>query len=275
MVRIGVVYSIVRDLCNKDQKGFVTPAVFNTLAEVAQLNVYNEMFNELKLATRLRRSGSDAGRDKSAYKMVEEDLSHFIRTHLLNVGQEELGEDGTLTPDDLVLNAEGGPIQATDANGNLLFDADGLAVLLLKESVASVLKPSDLSRIISMNVFDTNTSVEIIYDAEKAKRVLNSNLSTPTEDFPVALIDGDNIDIFPQTISSDINIKYYRLPETPIYTVSEISDGFIIENQAGSVDFELPPHYLRELVGEIVRMIGVRLRDDVLTQYGVAETTNN
>ena len=91
----------------------------------------------------------------------------------------------------------------------------------------------------------------------------------------MALIDGANIDIFPQTISSDINIKYYRLPVTPIYTVSEISDGFIIENQAGSVDFELPPHYLRELVGEIVRMIGVRLRDDVLTQYGVAETTNN
>jgi hypothetical protein len=27
-------------------------------------------------------------------------------------------------------------------------------------------------------------------------------------------------------------------------------------------------------VGEIARMIGVRLRDDVLMQYGVAETTN-
>ena len=49
MIRIGVVYNTVRDLCNKDQKGFVTPAVFNTLAEVAQMNIYNEMFNELKL----------------------------------------------------------------------------------------------------------------------------------------------------------------------------------------------------------------------------------
>ena len=224
MVKVGVVYSIVRDLCNKDQKGFVTPAVFNTLAEAAQINVYNEMFNELKLATRLRRSGSDAGRDKSAYKMVEEDLSHFISTRVLDVADENLDD---------------------------------------AEEVARVSKPPNLSRIISMHLFETNTSLEILYDAEKAKRVLNSNLSTPTEGFPVALISGYNIDIFPQTISEDVVINYYRVPTPPFYAVTEISDGFVIEDITNSRDFELPDHYLTELVGEIARMIGVRLRDDV------------
>ena len=225
MVKVGVVYSIVRDLCNKDQKGFVTPAVFNTLAEAAQMNVYNEMFNELKLATRLRRSGSDAGRDKSAYKMVEEDLSYFIETSLL-------------TEIDDVLAG----------------------------------KPDDLSRIISMHVEDT--SVEIIYDAEKLRRVLNSNLSAPTEDFPVALVGSNTIDVFPEEIADDVVITYYRYPVPPLYSVTQISDGFAIEDITNSIDFELPDHYLTELVGEIARMIGVRLRDDVLMQYGVAETTN-
>ena len=257
MLKVGAVYSIVRDLCNKDQKGFVTPAVFNTLAEAAQMNVYNEMFNELKLATRLRRSGSDAGRDKSAYKMVEEDLSYFIETRVLEVSGEE--------PE----------VQDTDENGNPLFEDDNVTpIMVAVEEVASAAKPADLSRIISMNVFETNTSVEIIYDAEKAKRVLNSNLSAPTEEFPVALIEGSRIEIFPQTISSDINIKYYRKPEKPAYSVLEISDGFAIQNLNTSKDFDLPDHYLTEVVGEIARMIGVRLRDDVLTQYGVAETTN-
>jgi hypothetical protein len=225
MVKVGVVYSIVRDLCNKDQKGFVTPAVFNTLAEAAQMNVYNEMFNELKLATRLRRSGSDAGRDKSAYKMVEEDLSYFIETSLL-------------TEIDDVLAG----------------------------------KPDDLSRIISMHVEDT--SVEIIYDAEKLRRVLNSNLSAPTEDFPVALVGSNTIDVFPEEIADDVVLTYYRYPVAPLYSVTQISDGFAIEDITNSIDFELPDHYLTELVGEIARMIGVRLRDDVLMQYGVAETTN-
>lgn len=225
MVKVGVVYSIVRDLCNKDQKGFVTPAVFNTLAEAAQMNVYNEMFNELKLATRLRRSGSDAGRDKSAYKMVEEDLSYFIETSLL-------GEiDGVLAG-----------------------------------------KPDNLSRIISMHTEDEGVSVEIIYDAEKLRRVLNSNLSAPTEEFPVALVGSNTIDVFPEGVEAEVT--YYRYPVAPLYSVTQISDGFAIEDITNSIDFELPDHYLTELVGEIARMIGVRLRDDVLMQYGVAETTN-
>lgn len=247
MVNIGVVYNIVRDLCNKDQKGFVTPAVFNTLAEAAQMNIYNEMFNELKLATKLRRAGSDAGRDKSAYKMVEEDLSYFIKSTTLNVAGEE---DSTIT---------------TDAEGN--------QVVTEVEQVARVSKPYDLSKVISMSVFDTNTSVEIIYDAEKAKRVLNSNLSAPSEAFPVALFSGYYIDIFPQTISSDILMTYYRKPVAPLYRSFTVG-GVTFHDEGDSVNFELPDHYLTEVVAEIVRMIGVRLRDDVLTKYGIAETTS-
>ena len=166
------------------------------------------------------------GRDKSAYKMVEEDLSYFIKTSFL----ENLDE--------------------------------GL----------DVGKPGDLSRIISMHVEDT--SVEIIYDAEKLRRVLNSNLSAPTQDFPVALVGSNTIDVFPEEIGDDVVITYYRYPVPPLYSVTQISDGFAIEDTINSIDFELPDHYLTELVGEIARMIGVRLRDDVLMQYGVAETTN-
>ena len=47
MISVIEVYNTVRDLCNKDQKGFVTPRVFNTFAEIAQQNVFNEMFQEL------------------------------------------------------------------------------------------------------------------------------------------------------------------------------------------------------------------------------------
>ena len=56
--------------------------------------------------------------------------------------------------------------------------------------------------------------------------------------------------------------------------MTEISDGFVIEDITSSTNFELPDHYLTELVGEIARMIGVRLRDDVLMQYGTAEITS-
>lgn len=262
MVSVIKVYEAVRDLCNKDQKGFVSPSVFNRFASLAQDNIFNEMFNELKLASKLRQSGSDAGRDKSAYKMIEEDLSHYLGRAVLNVAGEE--------PDEVVGYDE--------ASSEFIYSP--------VEEVAIFPVPSFVHRIVSMSVNDTNTSVEIIYDAEKSKRVLNSNLSAPTEEFPVALVVDRNIEIFPQTISSDIDLLYYRKPasfspsgvldlgDSPSYSSLSISDGFVIADQDNCYDFDLPSHYFPEVVAEIARMIGVRLRDDVISQYGVAETTN-
>ena len=259
MVSVIRVYEAVRDLCNKDQKGFITPAVFNRFAAVAQQNVFNEMFNELKLATKLRRSGSDAGRDKSAYKMVEEDLSFFVNSVVLNVAEEE----GEIT----------------------VQDDEGAEIQQFKHEVAISNKPTNLSKIISMTVVD-GPPVEIIYDLEKAERVLNSNLSAPTESYPVALVNARTIEIFPQTISNDVQMRYYRNPRSmdsvgkidnsnfPKYGAQTISDGFVVADLASCYDFELPGHYFPELVGEIARMIGVRLRDDVIAQYGVSETNN-
>ena len=99
MIDVAYVYNTVRDIANKDQKGFVTPAVFNTFARLAQENIFNEMFSELKLATRLRGSTSDAGRDKSAYKQVEEDLSYFVtRQRLENSEDDTVLDNGILIP---------------------------------------------------------------------------------------------------------------------------------------------------------------------------------
>lgn len=259
MISVIKVYEAVRDLCNKDQKGFISPSVFNRFAEVAQLNVFNEMFDELKLAAKIRQSGSDAGRDKSAYKMLEEDLSNYIGRVKLNVAGEE--------PNTYVLDSTGGAIEVP------------------VEEVAEFQRPAFVHKIISMYVDETNTSVEIITDEEKARRVLNSNLSAPTEDFPVALFSSNKIMIFPQTISSDVNLVYYRRPgsmsstgaygdQPPSYASISISDGFLLPDEASSRNFDLPSQYFSEVVAEIARMIGVRLRDDVLSQYGIAETTN-
>ena len=47
MISVIEVYNAVRDLANKDQKGFVSPKVFNSFASIAQENVYLEMYSEL------------------------------------------------------------------------------------------------------------------------------------------------------------------------------------------------------------------------------------
>jgi len=79
MVSVLQVYTALKDLANKEQKGFITPQVFNSFAALAQMNIYNEMFSELVDAKRLSRQNFDPGRDKSVRKQREEDLSFFHR----------------------------------------------------------------------------------------------------------------------------------------------------------------------------------------------------
>jgi hypothetical protein len=59
MVSVIQVYNALKDLVNKEQKGFITPQVFNSFAPVAQMNIYNELFAELVNAKRLSRQGFD------------------------------------------------------------------------------------------------------------------------------------------------------------------------------------------------------------------------
>lgn len=277
MIDVARVYNIVRDLCNKDQKGFVSPEVFNTFASAAQQNVFNEMFTELKMATRLRASNADSGRDKSVYKQVEEDLSYYIVEALLPdtdfVAETTEGADDAVNPDEAYIAR----------------------------------KPLNLARIISMTVANTNTSVELVYDAEQGARILNSNLSAPTEDFPVALIMSNTIQVFPDTLAGDgVNIKYYRSPRSaypidiletvegddpivafqagdfdlqsqPRYSTVNLDaeSGLVVQNLVDSRNFDLPSHYLTEVVAEICKMIGVRLRDKDLFAFANQETQAN
>jgi hypothetical protein len=258
MVDIVQVYNAVKDIANKEQKGFITPQVFNSFAPIAQMNIYNEMFKELVDAKRLSRQNFDPGRDKSLRKMALEDLSFYVKT--VNVGQN----------DD----------QQFSFFGSNRFT-----------------KPTDLSRIISISVDsdftvdsesgENNQNVvncEIVYDVEKMDRILLSNLSAPTSEFPVALVTQADIEIFPASGIDTVQMRYYAKPtsfnadgsvstQPPYFDYSEASFGGTTIELPGdaSRNFMLPPHYLNEVASEILKLIGVRLRDTAVSVYSTQE----
>jgi|TARA_R110000822_G_scaffold68563_2_gene166730 hypothetical protein len=262
MVSVLQVYNALKDLTNKEQKGFITPQVFNSFAALAQMNIYNELFTELVDAKRLGRQNFDPGRDKSVRKQRLEDLAFFARRSNLS---------------------------------SLVFDPEGLdAAPLVPEGVFK--KPYNLSKIISLTTgsetssagdVTPRTSCEIIYDLEKMDRILGSNLSTPTDSFPVALIHGDAIEVFPDTVT-DVEMTYYVKPtsynssngsvdvlSSPKYAFktfqfsNQDSDEFF--DAENSKDFMLPPHYLSELVMELAKLLGVRLRDPNVQSFAIQE----
>ena len=247
MVSVQAVYRTLQDLANKDQKGFITPAVFNRFAALAQINIYNELFQELVKAKQIQRQNLDPGRDKSVRKQSLEDLSSFVT------------QAGIEAP----------------STSNIFF------------------KPQNLSKIISISVgversaiewnsddeVYTSREAEIVYDVEKIDRILTSNLSTPTEQFPVALISED-IEVFPTTINNII-LTYYRRPGSVNFdgessnappTYNELyMNGTSMFDPQNSLNFMLPSHYDTELVMEIAKLIGVRLRDPNLAGFASQE----
>lgn len=292
MISVQRVWDTVREICNKDQKGFVTPNVFNTFARVAQQNVYNEMFKELQVATALRMGGRDAGRDKSAYKMLEEDLKHYIRTATISLDTDNsyattyLDENGNQVGYFTVYGTLIGEVTDIEVVSAYVDDGDGSF---------SFGEPKDFKHLVSMTVLDSNTSVEIIRENEKTSRILNSTLSAPTLDFPVGINTGGTFQVYPSTVSG-VAMMYYRQPRAwnvvdgtldlgsyPMYVAlgTNNQDLGININQAANVlymdaprsrDFDLPEHYLNEVVSEIVKMIGVRLRDNTLATYGLQQS---
>jgi hypothetical protein len=240
MASVNRVYSTLKDLVNKDQKGFVSPAVFNEFAAAAQMNIYNRLFDDGAKALKFRRASLDQGGDRARQKRIDEDLSVFAKKQTI-----------------------------TKSNG--VFD-----------------KPSDLSRIISMNTKSTyalgtflGTEIQIVYDQRDIDRVLASDISKPSTEAPVAIVSSD-IEVFPTTINR-IDLRYYKLPEglnavTGAKVASQPAFGYIstvpgveIYSPSSSIDFELPEHFYVELVLEIAQMIGINLRDADVAQYAAVE----
>jgi hypothetical protein len=262
MISVIEVYNTVRDLCNKDQKGFVTPKVFNIFAEVAQQNVFTEMFKELSGAKQLRARNLDPSGSDSVYRSVKDDLSNFVTQAQIT------GSDSPLFINSNTFNRPNDTYKII----SLRYDVDG------EENVASW------------------AEVELIYDSEKIPHILNSNLSTPTAAYPVALI-SNVIQIFPsdELYVGSLVITYYRQPASKYPTAvgafaygdvdttsgprltpsATMDDGFVVPDILSSRHFELPEHYKGEIISEIAKMIGIRLRDEFITAYGTQETTSN
>ncbi len=260
MVSVLQVYNTLKDLANKDQKGFITPAVFNNFTNVAQINIYNELFQELVKAKQIQRQNFDPGRDKSVRKQVKEDLSYFVVSDLL--------------------------IDNSTAQSNIFYKPNNLSKIISisfsthDRTEIEVVEEDDETKEADVTIKrHERRPIELVYDVEKIDRILTSNLSTPTESFPVALI-AEDIEVFPTTIN-DIRLTYYRRPGSidsdgepsdlpPTYVESAIggSDFF---NPASSYNFMLPPHYLTELVMEMAKLIGVRLRDPSLAGFASQE----
>lgn len=239
MASVREVYNALNDLANKDERGFVTPTEFNSFASIAQINIFNKLFDELTAAENMRRRNIDPARDKSRIKQIKEDLGVFAKTETITKTSGAFAR-----PDDFarLINVKtGGDILLGVNNSvmaDVIYDEEKLdRVLLSTLSAPTVSRPVVLISD-DFEVFPTSVSkIKVRYYKQ------------------------------PEGLDPTSNARTVSLPKFGFTT----SNGKEAYNASTSVDFELPEHYTSELVFEMGKLIGVNLRDADVYNYSNAE----
>ena len=131
--------------------------------------------------------------------------------------------------------------------------------------------PSDVYFLEDEGVLD---STGMVIDEVEHNRVgyLNRSLAAPSTIFPIYEKEGNNLKVYPSTITDDITIKYIRQPKPPKWTYVVIANNELYDPTNPSFqDFELHPSEFNNILMRLLSRCGVVLRESEVVK--VAENT--
>ena len=124
--------------------------------------------------------------------------------------------------------------------------------------------------IINVSADSRLTNIERI-EKSKLSFLLSSPLTAQSTTFPIYYVTGSTITVNPSTLTS-IDIDYVSVPEDPVWNSTVDSNGALTFNSTGAVDFTLHPSSEVDLVLEILRYVGIVIKDPSVIQSASAET---
>ena len=236
MASVERVYKTLKDLVNKDQRGFITPAVFNQFASVAQMNVYNRLFDRMTRSSRM-------GQRPASSKESLEDLSTFTKQATLT-----LSSGITDKPSDF---------------------ARAVTINTITNVILGVSQSNLVQIVYNTDHIDRIINSDIMAPSDDAPVAL---ISDKIEVFPNT---GTNITSIvlryyklPQGINPTTQAKTTAQPS---FGYTSAVTGVELYSAANSVDFELPEMYFTDLIVEVAELIGVSLRDKDVFSYASSE----
>jgi hypothetical protein len=304
---INGVRNSVLSILNKNNYGYISPSDFNLFAANSQMEIYEEYysnFNKVTNAENTRASGTGYADIK---ENISETLEYFLRTdYLWKISSNKFWMPSiTTTGYDpyMILNVKCNPITLkTGTNTNVvsseLVDSTALFTTYgiiagdivtnlttgLVSKVVSVL--SNTALLLESNIFLVAGNSYVIIssatfvEAEKVNNykfnlLINSNLTKPTNEFPVYGLQGEELTFYPNTITykGQIQATYFRFPKVPKWTYITLANGEPVFDQSQSdyQDFELPAEDEYKLVTKILEYCGMSIREQEVTQFGMAE----
>lgn len=239
---INSVRNTVLSVLNKNNYGYLSPSDFNLFAKQAQIEIFEDYFRKYNSAINdenTRKSGTGYAESRKA---IEETIESFMRTDSL--AQVSSGSNKYYIPS----------ITTTGFQAYMISK-----ILCYRPVTGSRIFLAEAEKV-------SNTKITML---------INSNLTAPSEKYPIYSQEGSTITVFPSTINSpnSIDASYFRYPKDPKWTFISLVSGEPVFNQSQSdyQDFELPNEDEYKLVTKILQYAGMSIREIPVLQFGGIE----
>ena len=226
-INVNTVYQTVLYILNKEQRGYIPPAEFNSLGTQVQLEIFEKYFEDLNQQLRVPQTDDTYA---SRVENIDEKISIF----------KTFGNavyDNTSTPGQQYFT-----LPTTDIYGTIV------SFYRLGEVIYK-----DITEVQRLQRND-------FYNIQKSK------LTKATEDFPVYLYENNKLFIQPTTITSNIVVDYVRKPNDVVWGFNVGTLGQYIYNNETSVNFELHESEQTEVILKILQYSGIIIRDPQIVQ---------
>lgn len=127
-----------------------------------------------------------------------------------------------------------------------------------------------------LSILDVYKLGTVIYNGDKevqsvqANELLELNLSPltkPTTYYPVYRLKNERIYVYPNTITSNIEITYLRKPADPIWNFTALAPTYTyVYDPSNSVDFQLHPTEQTNIITNILMYSGIIIKDTNVVQ---------
>lgn len=142
--------------------------------------------------------------------------------------------------------------------------------------------PSDYMHFIDVNL---GANPITLLQGERYRFYGQSEDSTITSTFPIAVLNQKNVKVLPDSITDPVSLSYYKQPQGVTATGNKTSsqpkwayqtvNGQAVFDATNSINFELPKHIEPRLVQRILTMAATETRDSALFQMNEAEQQQN
>ena len=235
-INVNNVYRTVLLILNQEQRGYITPDEFNKTATQVQLDIFERYFEDLNQQLRVTQADFD-------YSNRQVDIDDKI-SNFKCIGSCNYGPNSFALPivDDLTSTT----IVYNDAP-----TASQFAFYRLGTVTYNDIEIKRLQRV-------------EFYNIDK------SDLTIPSENFPVYLYESGKLNIKPASITTDVKASFLRKPKNVVWNFNSTTGNYIYDSST-SVDFELNSSEQTNVITRILLYAGIVVKDPTIIQVAAQQ----